>query len=184
MTVRRDVTAGTMAAGTGFETIMLPHLDAAYSLARWLVRNPADAEDVVQEAVLRAVTYFGGFRGTNPRAWLLQIVRNTAYASKKLVRGGVMVALPGDGAPGPALGPEFTDPGDDPEIAAMRREDRARVERLLAALPVELREALVLREIEELSYKEIAQVTETPIGTVMSRLWRARQALALEAAKG
>jgi RNA polymerase sigma factor (sigma-70 family) len=162
---------------TSFEAVILPHLDAAYNLARWLTRNPADADDVVQEAALRAATYFSGFRGTNPRAWLLQIVRNVAYASKSLVRGAVMVALPGEGG-GEAQMPELADPGDDPETTLMRREDVRRVTRLLATLPAELRETLVLREIEELSYKEIAQITETPIGTVMSRLWRGRQLLA------
>ena len=163
-------------AKTGFEAVILPHLDAAYNLARWLTRNSADADDVVQEAALRAATYFGGFRGTNPRAWLLQIVRNVAYASKKLVRGAVLVALPEEGKDRPL--PELVDPGDDPEVALGRREDIRRVTRLLAMLPTELRETLVLREIEELSYKEIAQITETPIGTVMSRLWRGRQMLA------
>lgn len=164
-----------------FEAVILPHLDAAYNLARWLTRNPADADDVVQEAMLRAATYFSGFRGTNARAWLLQIVRNVAYGSKKLVRGAVLVALPGDDGKEGFHAPELVDPGDDPEIALMRREDRQKVTRLLAGLPTEVREALVLREIEELSYKEIAQITETPIGTVMSRLWRGRQMLATAA---
>lgn len=164
-------------ASAGFEAVILPHLDAAYNLARWLTRNAADADDVVQEAALRAATYFGGFRGTNPRAWLLQIVRNVAYASKTLVRGAVVVALPGEGEAGAQM-PELADPGDNPETALARRQDIRRVTRLLAALPSELRETLVLREIEELSYKEIAQITETPIGTVMSRLWRGRQMLA------
>lgn len=164
-------------AAAGFEAVVLPHLDAAYNLARWLTRSKADADDVVQEAVLRAATYFSGFRGTNARAWLLQIVRNVAYASKKLVRGAVLIGLPAeDGSE--FHPPELVDAGDDPETALMRREDRQRVSRLLARLPAELREALILREIEELSYKEIAQITEVPIGTVMSRLWRGRQLLA------
>ena len=163
---------------TNFEAVILPHLDAAYNLARWLTRSPADADDIVQEAMLRAATYFSGFRGTNARAWLLQIVRNVAYASKKLVRGAVLVALPGDDGKEGFHAPELVDPGDDPEVALMRREDRQKVTRLLASLPADVREALVLREIEELSYKEIAQITETPIGTVMSRLWRGRQMLA------
>ena len=167
----------TIDRAAGFEAVILPHLDAAYNLARWLTRNAADADDVVQEAVLRAVTYFAGFRGTNPRAWLLQIVRNTAYGSKKLVRGAVLVALP-DGSSDEPHAPELVDPGDNPEVAVMRREDQQRVTRLLATLPAELRETLVLRELEELSYKDIAQITEAPIGTVMSRLWRGRQMLA------
>lgn len=163
--------------GADFEAVVLPHLDAAYNLARWLTRDPSDADDVVQEAVLRAATYFASFRGVNARAWLLQIVRNTAYASRALVRGTVTVALPGD-EPGEVTAPELIDSGDDPETALLKREERARVTRLLAGLPVELRETLVLREIEELSYKEIAQITLAPIGTVMSRLWRARRMLA------
>lgn len=164
--------------GAEFEAAVLPHLDAAYNLARWLTRNPADAEDVVQEAVLRAATYFAGFRGVNARAWLLQIVRNTAYASRALVRGAATVPLPDNERDGAATPPELVDSEDDPEVALLKREDRARVTRLLAKLPVELRETLVLREIEELAYKEIAQITQAPIGTVMSRLWRARRMLA------
>ena len=161
-----------------FESVVLPHLDAAYNLARYLTRNPTDADDVVQEAILRAATYFGSFRGVNARAWLLQIVRNTAYASRALVRGAVMVALTADEGDSGPMPPQLVDAADDPEIAFSKREDRARLTRLLAALPVEIRETLVLREIEELSYKEIAEVTEVPIGTVMSRLWRARRMLA------
>jgi len=163
--------------GADFEAVVLPHLDAAYNLARWLTRSAADADDVVQEAVLRAATYFASFRGVNPRAWLLQIVRNTAYASKSLVRGAAVVVLAGDG-PDEAAIEQVADPGDDPERALLRREDRRRVAKLLAGLPAELRETLVLREIEELSYKEIAAITATPIGTVMSRLWRGRRMLA------
>jgi RNA polymerase sigma-70 factor, ECF subfamily len=163
-------------AKPGFEAAMLPHLDAAYNLARWLMRSAVDADDVVQEAVLRAATYFDGFRGVNARAWLLQIVRNTAYASKKLASREASLAAPAD-ATGEDPAAQLADLGDDPETALMRQQDRRRVTRLLAGLPAELRETLILREIEELSYREIAQVTETPIGTVMSRLWRARQML-------
>jgi RNA polymerase sigma-70 factor, ECF subfamily len=165
-------------SSTEFESVVLPHLDAAYNLARYLTRNPTDADDVVQEAILRAATYFGSFRGVNARAWLLQIVRNTAYASRALVRGAVMVALTAEEGDSGPIPPQLIDTADDPEMAFSKRQDRARLTRLLAALPVELRETLVLREIEELSYKEIAEVTEVPIGTVMSRLWRARRMLA------
>ena len=165
-------------SSTDFESVVLPHLDAAYNLARFLTRNPTDADDVVQEAVLRAATYFGSFRGVNARAWLLQIVRNTAYASRALVRGAVTVALATDERDGGPIPPELIDTADDPEMALSKRQDRARLTRLLTALPVELRETLVLREIEELPYKEIAEVTAVPIGTVMSRLWRARRMLA------
>ena len=161
-----------------FERVILPHLDAAYNLARFLTRNPADADDVVQEAILRAVTYFGSFRGVNPRAWLLQIVRNTAYASRGLVRGAVVVALMREEPDQDPTQPGLIDTADDPEMALSKRENHARLTRLLAALQVELRETLVLREIEELSYKEIAEVTQVPMGTVMSRLWRARRMLA------
>lgn len=160
-----------------FEAAVLPHLDAAYNLARWLMRNAQDAEDVVQEAMLRALTYFPSFRGENPRGWLLQIVRNAAYASLKLNRGAMLVSVGDD-----TTLPEPADPGDDPEVTLMKEQDRARIGRLVAALPVELRETLVLRELEEMSYKEIAEITAAPLGTVMSRLWRARRLLA-EAAK-
>ena len=154
-----------------FEAVVLPHLDAGYSLARWLTRGRGDAEDVVQEALVRALTYFPGFRGGNARGWFLQIVRNAAYASLSLNRG-----LPEPVAPDEETLP---DPGDDPEAALIRRRGRADLARLIAALEVELRETLILREFEELSYKEIAQVTGAPIGTVMSRLWRARKSLAV-----
>lgn len=157
-----------------FEAVVLPHLDAAFNLARWLMRSRSDAEDVVQEALVRALTYFPGFRGTNPRGWLLQIVRNTAYASMKLNRGS---AAPPAAMPHPDDA-ALADPGDDPEAALMKRQDEARVARSIAALDIELRETLVLRELEDMSYKEIAHVTGVPIGTVMSRLWRARRSLA------
>jgi RNA polymerase sigma factor (sigma-70 family) len=162
-----------------FEAAVLPHLDAAYNLARWLMRNAQDAEDVVQEAMLRALTYFPGFRGENPRGWLLQIVRNAAYGSMKLNRGARLVSVEDEAAL-----PELADPGDDPEAALMKEQDREGIARLLAALPVELRETLVLRELEEMSYKEIAEITAAPIGTVMSRLWRARRLLAAAAKAG
>jgi RNA polymerase sigma-70 factor (ECF subfamily) len=160
-----------------FEAVMLPHLDAAHNLARWLVRDAAAAEDVLQEAMVRALTYFPSFRGINPRGWLLQIVRNAAYNSMKLNRGIelVRIATVGDDDGDAVIDPPS--PDDDPETSLIRSRDQSRVRQLIAALPVELRETLVLRELEELSYKEIAEVTQTPIGTVMSRLWRARRLL-------
>ncbi len=158
-----------------FEAVILPHLDAAFNLARWLMRNRDDAQDVVQEALVRALTYFPSFRGTNPRGWLLQIVRNAAYGSMKLNRG--MMTVPAEA--GYVDEAALADPGDNPETALIRHQDRTRVTDAIARLEVELRETLVLRELEELSYKEIAQVTGTPIGTVMSRLWRARRAVAV-----
>jgi RNA polymerase sigma-70 factor, ECF subfamily len=163
-----------------FERVVLPHLDAAYNLARWLMRNPEAAEDVLQEAMVRALTYFASFKGVNPRAWLLQIVRNTAYGSMALNRGveTVPIATESD----EATAAELVSGDDDPEVALLRSRESRQVRALIAALPLELRETLVLREFEEFSYKEIAEATQTPIGTVMSRLWRARQLLAQAAA--
>jgi RNA polymerase sigma-70 factor (ECF subfamily) len=163
-----------------FERVVLPHLDAAYNLARWLMRDTEAAEDVLQDAMLRALTYFAGFRGVNPKAWLLQIVRHTAYGSLALNRGVQTVPIAG----GEDDEVTLVATGDDPETALIRRREQGRVRALIAALPVELRETLVLREFEELSYKEIAEATQTPIGTVMSRLWRARQLLARSAGPG
>jgi RNA polymerase sigma-70 factor (ECF subfamily) len=166
-----------------FEAAVLPHLDAAHNLARWLMRSPDTAQDVVQEAVMRALAAFPRFRGVNPRAWLLTIVRNAAYTSMKLNRGLRLVPLQEltekDGDDN--IMDELQDPADDPERSLMRDRDRQTVAGLLDRLPVELREAVILRELDELSYKEIAQITDTPIGTVMSRLWRARQLLAASA---
>ncbi len=153
-----------------FAQAMLPHLDAAYNLARWLVRDPHGAEDVVQEAMLRALTYFASFRGGNARAWLLQIVRTTALTALA-ARGAAPLAADEEAMA------EIPAHDDDPEQALAAGEARSRLDAALAALPLELRECLVLRELEELSYKEIGRITGVPIGTVMSRLWRARQAL-------
>jgi RNA polymerase sigma-70 factor (ECF subfamily) len=163
-------------ADASFEREVLPHLDAAYNLARWLMRDVEAAEDVLQEAMVRALTYFASFKGVNPRAWLLQIVRNTAYGSMALNRGVVTVPLAAESDE--PLAAELVAGDDDPEAALLRARQCRQVRALIAALPVELREALVLREFEEFSYKEIAEATQTPIGTVMSRLWRARQLLA------
>lgn len=165
-----------------FVALVLPHLDAAYNLARWLVRDPAAAEDVVQEAVLRALTYFAGFKSVNPRAWLLQIVRNTAYISRHLDRGVQLVPIGDAAEPGAVAADDLVADADDPETALLRSRDRCRLRQLIAELPVELREPLVLRELEEMSYKEIAVVTGAPIGTVMSRLFRARRLLLAHAA--
>jgi RNA polymerase sigma-70 factor (ECF subfamily) len=165
-------------SGDTFEAVMLPHLDAAHNLARWLMRDPASAEDVLQEAMLRALTYFPSFRGVNPRGWLLQIVRNTAYASMNLNRGVELVSLTSAPDEGNDVIAQLPSGDDDPETTLIKTRERDRVRQMIAALPIELRETLVLRELEELSYKEIAEVTRMPIGTVMSRLWRARRLLA------
>jgi RNA polymerase sigma-70 factor (ECF subfamily) len=169
---------GTQAEQARFAEVALPHLDAAYNLARWLTRDPADASDVVQEAMMRALRFFSGYRGGDARPWLLAIVRNTAYSWLKANRPAEIVA--------PAAGEDdlfatqleaLPSPGDDPEAALIRSSDRAQLDRLIEALPAEFRECLLLREIEELSYKEIAAIAGIPIGTVMSRLARARRLL-------
>jgi RNA polymerase sigma-70 factor (ECF subfamily) len=163
----RSVSPGA-GANAGFAHAVLPHLDAAYRLAHWLVRDRSAAEDVVQDALVRAMTYFGTYRGADARAWLLQIVRNTAY-SRLAHRSGQEAPLD-DAA-------ETPDPADDPEAALARTETVTNLAGAVEALPTELRECLVLRELEEMSYRDIARVTGVPTGTVMSRLWRARRAL-------
>ena len=170
--------------GTGFDEVVLPHLDAAYNLARWLVRDPTLAQDVVQDAAVRALSYFGSYRGGDGRAWLLRIVRNAAYtalSARTREGAGSLDEARGDAEPA-AL--QVPDPAADPEMALVRVEDQGKLDRALSALPLELRECLVLRELEELSYKQIAQVTGLPIGTVMSRLWRARRGLMQVSAEG
>ena len=176
------VYTGLMDSDNAFATVALPHLDAAFNLARWLTGSRTDAEDVVQEAMARALTYFPTFRGGSGRAWVLQIVRNTAYSALKARRGERVAAYADcDGA---ATIEDIPDPADDPEKALIMSDDLSRVDALIGRLPVELRETLVLRELEELSYRDIAQVTQVPIGTVMSRLWRARRMLVQAAAEG
>jgi RNA polymerase sigma-70 factor (ECF subfamily) len=158
-----------------FEVLVLPHLDAAYRFARWLSRSPGDADDVVQEAVLRAFRGFDALRGSDVKAWLLTIVRNCHLTALKQQQRRAFVPLPEehDAEDGHAV--IATTP--DPENASMRRDDQRTLDRLMSALPEEHREVLVLREIEEMDYREIAAVTNVPIGTVMSRLARARNAL-------
>jgi RNA polymerase sigma-70 factor (ECF subfamily) len=153
-----------------FRELAAAHLESAYNLARWLVRDRALADDVVQDAMLRALRYYHGFRGENARAWLLQIVRNVAMT--RLKRGGEEAVIDANAA---SAAVEIAH--DGPETALMRQDEQRLLHDLLDSLPVELRECLVLREIEELSYKEIARVVGAPIGTVMSRLWRGRKLL-------
>ena len=151
-----------------FERLVLPHFDAAYNLARWLTRNDHDAQDVLQEAMLRAYRHFAGLRG-EPRPWLLAVVRNACWSWLQANR-------PAETEP---LDDDFADealPG--PEAALARTLDRRLLNEAIAALPVQFREVLVLRELEDLSYRDIARVAGIPIGTVMSRLARARRLLA------
>lgn len=156
-----------------FETQALPHLDAAYNLAKWLARPPLDADDIVQDAMLRAYRAFDSFRGDNVKPWLLSIVRNCFLTAAGQTRHTRNVPLPADGemdSDDPALVVD----APDPEAAAIRAEEGRRLADVVAKLPQEFREVLVLREMEDLSYREIAQIIGSPIGTVMSRLARAR----------
>lgn len=154
-----------------FELLVLPHLDAAYNLARWLTQNDQDAQDVVQDALLRAMRYFGGFRGDQARPWWLQIVRHTCYAWLKENHPAHLDSYDDteeswrEGAAPSA---------DEPHAMALRHADREQINRAIAALPVAYREVLVLRELEDLPYKDIARIADIPLGTVMSRLARAR----------
>jgi len=161
-----------------FEKVMLPHLDAAYNLARWLIRDPSMAEDVVQDAYERACKYFAAFRGGSGRAWLLQIVRNAAYSTLKARRRGMEVSLSRmRAADEDNVDMDVPDPSPGPEAMLAQRQDLAALDDALDALPVAWRECLILREVEALSYKDMARIMDVPIGTVMSRLSRARQAL-------
>jgi RNA polymerase sigma-70 factor (ECF subfamily) len=154
-----------------FDQVVLPHLDAAYNLARWLTRDEHDAADVVQEASLRAFQFFGGFRGGDARVWLLAIVRNTCYTWLERNRAREPAAAFDEA--------RHSDPSASPrpEADLLRQEDRELLGRALDELPAEFREVIVLRELEGLSYKDIAAVTGCPLGTVMSRLARARERL-------
>lgn len=154
-----------------FEEIALPHMRAAYNLARWLVHNENDAEDIVQESYLRALRFFSGYYGGDARTWLLTIVRNTCYTwlkKNRLLRLADPIEDKLD-----ELGMDLL----DPEVLFLQHLDSQRVRNALQELPVEFREVVVLREMEGLSYKEIANVVDIPIGTVMSRLKRGRERL-------
>ena len=155
-----------------FERVVLPHLDDAYTLARYLLRDEHDAQDAVQDAVLRALRYFESFREGDARAWLLAIVRNcclTWHRRQRVQRASVSL---GDA--------DLVDigPARETDARAIAQSERAALERAVATLPVEFREVIVLREVQELSYREISDVVGVPIGTVMSRLARARKRLA------
>ncbi len=155
-----------------FETLVLPHLKDAYTRARWLMRNDADAQDVTQEAMLRALRHFDGFRGGDARAWLLSIVRNTCHNWHRDRTGEAQAVVFDEELHSEAVAD--TQPETELILAANREE----VRRALDALPAEFREVIVLRELEGLTYQEIAAVAEVPVGTVMSRLARARKRLA------
>lgn len=155
-----------------YEEALLPHLDAAYNLARWLTRDARDAEDVVQEAYLRALKHFDTFKGGDARPWLLKIVRNTYYTS--IQRNRITEASTSfeeeEGT--------HTSDAPSPEMLLLKETDKQLVRRALRKLPTEFLEVIVLREFEELSYQQIADVAQIPLGTVMSRLARARKRLA------
>jgi RNA polymerase sigma-70 factor (ECF subfamily) len=154
-----------------FEAVALPHLDAAYNLARWITHNHQDAQDVIQDAYLKALSYFDSFDGRDARPWLLQTVRHAAYSWLAKNRPKDMVVLDHDDAwpevPGPTT--------QEPEAIALCKSERTRINAALATLPVGYRDVLILREMEELPYRDIARIAGIPIGTVMSRLARARR---------
>ena len=158
------------ATGESFDEVVLPHLGAAYRLARWLIRNDDDAEDVVQEAALRAFRYFRTFAGGNGRAWFLRIVRNTCSGWR-----GHGFHAPTD--PFDEEQHSSARPPSDPETLLLQTDDVSSIERAMRNLPDRFRELLVLRELKGLSYRELAEVMDVPMGTVMSSLSRARQAL-------
>jgi RNA polymerase sigma-70 factor (ECF subfamily) len=159
-----------------FDEAILPHLHAGRALARWLMRNDDDAEDVVQEASLRALRYFGTFEGGDGRAWFLRIVRNTCWSWQGRMQ-----------PPSDAFDEELhssVQPAFDPEALVLRTDDGRLIEHALSELPDRFRELLVRREFEGLSYRELADVMDVPIGTVMSGLSRAREALRVALTKG
>jgi len=158
-----------------FELQVLPHLDGAYRFARWLARSPDGVDDVVQEAVLRAFRGFDALRGADARAWLMTIVRNCHFTARKREQRHATEPLPEDSERWNPGTPAANTPG--PESVLIARDQQQALVGLLAQLPDDYREVLVLREIEDLDYRQIAAVTGVPLGTVMSRLARARAAL-------
>lgn len=153
------------------EAALLPHLDAAYNLARWICRDQYDAEDVVQEAYARAVSYYASYRGGDAKAWMLAIVRNAAYTFLRRSRSHESAEFDEE------LHSHEQETTPDPEQIMLRKADGAALREALLTLPGEFREVIVLRELEGLSYSQIAEVAGVPIGTVMSRLARARKRL-------
>jgi RNA polymerase sigma-70 factor (ECF subfamily) len=166
------------ASAQRFERLVLPHIDSAFNVARWLTRNDQDAQDVVQEAFLRAFRFFGGFRGDDARTWLLSIVRNTFhtwYVQNRKHANETTEFEEDEHSPVT----ELAAPEDGPEAMFIRSQTQKRVHAALGLLRLEYREVVVLRELEDLSYKEIAMILDIPLGTVMSRLGRGRQQLAV-----
>lgn len=160
----------TQTTGERFDDVVLPHVGAAHRLARWLVRNEHDAEDVVQDASLRALRYFDTFTGGNGRAWFLRIVRNSCHTRRsRYAPVGIDLFDEEQHSVSQAL--------PDPEARMLGIDGTERIERAIAALPDRPREILVLRELEGLSYQEVAEVLNIPVGSVMSGLWRARRML-------
>jgi RNA polymerase sigma-70 factor (ECF subfamily) len=162
---------------TQFESKVSPHVNAAYNLARWLTGNDSDAEDVVQEAMLRAFKYFDGFRGGDARSWLLNIVRNTCFTWLEANRPTEISRVAVEDLKDAAQPLYASGLVDDPETLALTRTTAMQLDNAIAAIPAVFREVVILREMEGLSYKEIAAVIDAPIGTVMSRLARARAEL-------
>jgi len=164
--------------GKRFETAVIVHLNAAYNLAQWLTRDERDAEDVVQEACLRAFKFLDTFRGGNTRAWFLTIVRNTYYSSLKKNRSQALNVSLGEDATEPENAAGWAANESEDVASGLEREEAKRlVRRALDQLPAEFREIIVLRELEDLSYQDIARIAQIPVGTVMSRLSRARKLL-------
>jgi RNA polymerase sigma factor (sigma-70 family) len=161
---------------TRFEETVMAHLDAAYNLARWLARDERDAEDVVQEACLRAYRFFASFHGGNARAWLLAIVRNTFYSWREKNQAQALNVEFNDDTVA-AVDYDMATAGDSVERLLQAEDTRRLVHRALELIPAEFREVIVLRELEDLPYRDIARIADIPLGTVMSRLSRARKLL-------
>jgi len=162
-----------------FTEVVLPHLVDAFRLARWIAGSRADAEDIVQEASMRAFKNIRGFSGGDPRAWVLTIVRNTAYTWLRKNRPAALVGVEDLEAVENAQAAGGDAEAETPETALIAKTDSAHLEAAIASLPAPFRETLVLRDVQGLSYREIAEVTGVPIGTVMSRLSRGRDRLLL-----
>jgi RNA polymerase sigma factor (sigma-70 family) len=168
---------GDLDAGRRFQALALPHADAAYNLAMRLARTPEAAEDIVQDAYVRALSGFANFRGGDARSWILTIVRNRFYdwARERKLKATAPLAVVGDGGEDDF---DYWDPDQEtPEDSLVRKDEATRVRNLIDGLPPRLREVIVLKEMEDLSYRQIAEITGAPIGTVMSRLSRARALL-------